>query len=683
MIAVTSVGEPLYVGLQPLRLDGGFTEPVVPVTPGGAIPATNLVGWWDASTMVPSAVSVISSIPAAGATTKVATTSPAVKVMPRQAGVLPGLFAETSANNYVARQPVMNDSTINVSSLTVGAGQLLTLFLVWSRPNLRQPNQGAFSNADVPLIAVGGTLVLSLTSVGDGTDTLKLFPAATPVSGGTLSIRHTHSARVVFNGATVDVWLDGTKVISGAANQMTLGATANLSFLGASQLIFHEAAAWNVALAADKHAELTSYATRWPLGTRYAVNGIVLGQSNMDLILQYSVNITFNKSLAYWTGGLSVNLLSALDRIAAGKTTFSGQGLYSSGTNLFLDGSTGAANVTSWPLGTNGLAYMAAIDALTADQKANLRFVFWFWSESIGSALVYSDKGTCIGAVKRAIGFIRARAGKTAAQLPIMFIDSLPFSTAVGCQTYREAIQDIVNDAAMNCHFMLTQTDDAIGQGDTWDSVTGLESGSGNNAHRDVTGLHSFARRCAIPTARAVIAANAAHGTPDAITTIDASVPSSCGPRITAASYEGTAYAATGSVLVTVAHNGGTDLSLPLRAAMGVGWTLMDGVSASVAGTPGTPGALIAATACARVSTTQLRVTLASLPANPGKAQIYYVYGTGLDASNYAVIGQGNAVIDNFASVTLAAGWRIGTDMGAAAQPNHPLQATTYGVALT
>jgi hypothetical protein len=92
---------------------------------------------------------------------------------------------------------------------------------------------------------------------------------------------------------------------------------------------------------------------------------------------------------------------------------------------------------------------------------------------------------------------------------------------------------------------------------------------------------------------------------------------------------------------------------------------------------------MIPATSCAKVDTEHVRVVWASAPAHPAKALGFYVYGSGLDASNYAIIGRNNAVTDNFGSVPLAAGWRIGTDLGAAEQVNNPLQATTYGIPLS
>lgn len=674
---VTSEGSPVMLGGKVGLFQSVDLPPVeVPGPTTGTFPTTSLVGRWNITALAPGGG--VAQIPDTSGSNRIATTTPSAKVYARQAGLLAGVYYEKGPFTYTPMHPYIQDFAVNVASAPVGTGQMFTVFLVWSRPKQRQPDLGATSTADVSLLKIGGVDVLSMTALGNGADTLKLFPAGAPVTGGTLELRHTHTTRVVFSGSTVDVWLDGVKVITAAANQITLGTTAALSFLNAAQCVFHEAAAYSKALTVAEHAELTGYQLRYPLGPRRAAFGLLIGQSNADNFITLNAYLSLNRAVAYWTGALSSTVLYGYGALAGGNTTFSGKGLYS-----ILDSSSGGANVANWPLLADGNNLMTAIDSMTPDQKANLRYVAWFWSESDTRMLTYANKATYTGAMKRILSMIRARVGVSAADLPVLFINALAFTPDEGAQTHREVMQDLVNDASMNCKFMLTQSSDGTGQGTNWDSNTGLESGTGNSAHRDTAALQSYAHRMAMPIARAVLAANTTASTPDAITTIDASVPASGGPRIVSATYEGTTYEPSGSVLVTVAHDGGNDLSLPLRAVLGVGWTLMDGVSSSAAGNPAAPGALITATACTRVSATQLRVTLAALPTYPAKAQLYYPYGDAMDPLFFSIIGRGNAVIDNFASVTLTAGWRINTDMGAGYQPNQPLQATTYGIGLT
>lgn len=682
---------------NPLLLDGALCllerTPTPPPDPSAPIrPAASLAGHWDASTLanltnggpVSSWGAAVTGITDSSAAGKNAGTS--AKGIARQAGLLGGLYDEGGVGNYTVLHPVINDYSVGANAISVGPGQTFSIYLVWSRPNVRQTSGGSLDHTAVSLIKINGVSVLGMTGNGDGADTMTLFPAGTPVNAGTLEVRHTHCARLVFNGSAVDVWLDGAKIIAGAANQMTLGATANLAFLDAAQCIFHEAAAWSKALSGSENADLSGYAAKWPLGRRRAANGVIIGQSNAaNLLGSFVLWPQLNKLVSYWTGCISSNLLwGPGGTLTGGATTFSGQGLYDASGGLFLNSASGAGSVASWPLGANGNAFLASLDSMSADEAANFRYIAWYWSESDSASLTYAQKATYTAAMKRAFALIRSHVGKTAAQLPILVINALPFTPgAEGCQTHRECMADLVADATQNCHIMLAQSDDALGQGDSWDAGTGLESGAGNGAHREAQDVSLYLRRWAPPIARAVVDANAANGTPDVLTAIDASIPITCGPRIAAAQYEGTAHASSGSVLVTVEHDGGSDLLLPLRAALGVGWTLMDGVSSSAAGTPGAPGTLIAAIACAYVSPTQLRVTLASQPAHASTAQLYYCYGTGLDANNYAIIGRGNAVTDNFAAATLTAGWQIGLDQGSAAQPNNPLQATLYGIALS
>jgi hypothetical protein len=59
-------------------------------------------------------------------------------------------------------------------------------------------------------------------------------------------------------------------------------------------------------------------------------------------------------------------------------------------------------------------------------------------------------------------------------------------------------------------------------------------------------------------------------------------------------------------VVLTIAHDADTDLVVPLLAASGLGFLVMDG------GTVSSPGTLRRATACVRVDATHLRLTLAS-----------------------------------------------------------------------
>jgi hypothetical protein len=131
-------------------------------------------------------------------------------------------------------------------------------------------------------------------------------------------------------------------------------------------------------------------------------------------------------------------------------------------------------------------------------------------------------------------------------------------------------------------------------------------------------------------------------------------------------------YRQTNSTLViTVAHDSGNDLKVPLQAAAGTGFAVMDG------GAPGNAGTIVSAISCERIDATHLEIVLGSALQNASSTcHLFYPYGS-------VQIGRGNAVTDNFAAMAMPPGWNAGTDLGTSWSLDCPLSATFSGIPLS
>ncbi len=251
--------------------------------------------------------------------------------------------------------------------------------------------------------------------------------------------------------------------------------------------------------------------------------------------------------------------------------------------------------------------------------------------------------------------------GDSGNHIPLVWWNAIPYGSADGMTMHRQVVQTIASDQNQNVIIGNPQTSDSNPRGSSWDPATGITTG-GDSAHRDSADNKRFAMLAAPVVAHALGAA----GYADSITTLPAVLPRAGGPSITHV------YRQSSTILiVTVVHDGGNDLKVPLLAVSGKGFAVMDG------GTPGNDGPIVSAISCQRIDATHLQVLLATALHNASAAcQLFYPYGQ-------TSIGRGNAVTDNFAQMPMPAGWDVGSNLGTNWTLDCPLSATYSGIPLS
>ena len=591
---------------------------------------------------------------------------------PRVAGLLGGLghslvtppIVPASGQLLPALDP---DTGLRLASAQMGAGAPWTRYLVWTRPNFRQ---GSAGTGQIALLAAGNAVVLAADSTASPAR-LILFPGASQtVLTTALERRHTHSI-ILRNtpGAGLDVWLDGSQVAAAAPNPLPPSAANVLLFGhsgapdGGAQCWFHEAATWEHALDLADIATLLSCATRWPRGARRGIVIVPIGQSNAGNALGDGAWDVLAQGVAWHLGAAAWNVVGNYGS-SGSATCVGGHGIYAEPaaglSGDFVHDPGDGSNPSRWAFGLDGTGVETVIGNAAPDSP-DIAALLFPWSET-DSVRPYSEAAKWQAAAERLIQLLRARLGKTAPLLPLLWWNPIPFpyGNAGGMQMVRERIAAMHSDPAQNVVIAAPQTADSNQRGATWNPATGIQTG-GDSSHRDAPDNIGFGRRMAPVAARAILAA----GVADTLTSIPAGIPAVGGPVIASAHLTSPT-----TVLLTVAHDAGDDLRIPLQAKNGAGFAVMNG------GSVASPGPVVSAVACAYVSPTQLQITLAGAVGPASSCLLFYPYG-------YASIGRGNAVTDNFSSVTKPAGWDIGHDLGSAWTADCPLAATLNPVQMT
>src|SRR5271166_356607 len=565
-------------------------------------------------------------------------------------------------------QPALDPTTgWQVPGSTASAASAWTWYLVWSRPNWRQ-NSGVDAQP-ITLLSIGSKAVLQVDSAG-GTGRLVLFPGPKQVVVGTaMARRHTHSIVIRYSPAAgADLWLDGTQVAH-AISWSPGTSTGPVLFLhdgtstGAAQCWLHEAAEWTRSLSDADVTSLLGYAGRWICGARKGIYLLFNGQSNaINYALNDGAAALLARGIAWYVGALAYNVL-ATTASAAPYTMQSGHGIYDTSSGYpgsFVLNPGDGSNPSGWSLGPDGLAVQQAVAALPAEDLADLCAIVWPWNET-DSLRAYSEFSTFQAAALRFLLLLRAMLGDTSNRIPMVWWNAIPYGTADGMTMHRQVVQSIAADQGQRVVIGNIQTSDSNPRGSSWDPTTGIATG-GDPAHRDSADNLRFAMLASPIIGQALITA----GFADSITALPDSMPKVGGPTISHVYRQSNT-----TLVVTIIHDAGNDLKVPLQAATGAGFAVMDG------GAPGNAGSIVSAISCQRLDATHLQVELQTALQNVSSAcQLYYPYGP-------AQIGRGNAVTDNFSGIAQPTGWNVGTDLGTGWIVDCPLSATFSGITLS
>lgn len=587
---------------------------------------------------------------------------------PRLGGLLGGLgrVAGGSGTLVPALDP---DLGFQLPSLSFSPSSSWTRLLVWSRPNARQ---GSGKDSSPSVLMMSGSQPLLQMDSGPSKGALTLLSSSTSTTfPNVIERRHTHSVLLRnVPGHGLDIWLDDQGLGFALPNSSlpSLSQSATLfhdgTQSGSAQCWFHEAATWERALADAEVTAVLAYLSRWPLGSRRGIMLVFDGQSNA---INYALNDGAAAALAsgvgWYLGALAWNVLATTGG-ATSYTMESGHGMYPAvgGTypGSFLNDPNDGSDPSTWTLGTDGLAVKAALASLAASDQTDIAAFVWPWNET-DSLRAYSEKLTFSAAARRFLSLERQLLGRSAGSLPLVWWNGIPYGSAGGIQMHREVVAGMAGDPTQNVVVGNPQTSDSNPRGSSWNPLTGKWTG-GDVAHRDATDNIRFAMLAAPVAARAILSA----GIADAFESIPSDLPARGGPRIVHAYLQSET-----TVVITIQHDAGSDLKLPLRAQLGQGFAVVNG------GTPDNPGTIAFPSSCARLDSTHLVLSFEQpLLAAASQYALYYPYG-----SNQ--IGRGNAVTDNYSDAAPPPGWDITGDLGSGWKLDYPLAATSSPIILS
>ncbi len=404
-----------------------------------------------------------------------------------------------------------------------------------------------------------------------------------------------------------------------------------------------------------------------------------MGQSNAAWFINAGGALALAQGLAWYLGAASYAFTAAISGTYLSPNRYSvisGHPISNSSPPLFPPGAGNGTFLTNPGDGSDpstwsgGPDFVALTDYLTTSSalvstldEADIAFLVWPWSEQ-DSTMPYANKALYEGTVLQLLFLTRALLGRTAANLPLLAWNAIPYETNDGVQMVRESIADLAAENTNNIIVFAAQTADSNPLNAAYDPTTGLFTG-GDPEHRDEPDLLRYGRIGAHAAGHAAIALGLSDSIPAAALPATG-LPAKGGPQITHV-YR----ASNTSLILTIAHDAGNDLLVPLQAVNGAGFAVMDG------GSVATPGTIIPAIAAARVDATHVSVTLSAAITNASpEVLFFYPYGS-------TQIGRGDAVTDNAASLAPPANWNIGNDLGSAWSMNFPLQATTYPIVLS